>query len=118
VLFVASGALHLSGFGQINALAQSGTPDDVHVLLPAMWVAFGVDLVVMGLIVAAIGYENSTGGRFALAAVALGTCAGAVAQLTFFGFIAPTALLLLDGALAIACALIREPRRRRTSSSA
>jgi len=119
VMLLASGALHLAAYsGNISPLAQSATPDDVRALLPALWLTVGVDLVVMGLVVAGIGFENSTGGRWALAAVALGSWAGVVLHLTFFGFIAPTALLLLDGALALTCACIREPRRLRSTTGA
>jgi hypothetical protein len=118
VLLVATGALHLGAYpGSIAPLAASA-PDDVRHLLPAVWLAVGIDLVVMGLIVAAIGYENSTGSRLALAAVALCPLGGVVMHLMFFGFIQPTALLLLDGVLALACAIVREPRRRRSTTGA
>jgi len=116
ILLIVSGALHLSVFsGSISPLAQSATPEDIRAILPASWLAFGIDLIVLGLVVAAIGIENATGGRYALAAIALAPLGAAALQLVYFGFIAPTALLLLDGVLAMACAWIREPRKRRSS---
>jgi hypothetical protein len=107
VLFAATGALHLSAFGAINGLAASATPADVHVLLPALWIAVGVDLVAAGLVIAAVAIERSTGGGLVLAATAIIPLGGVVIHLVYFGFLAPTALLLADGVLAIACAVIR-----------
>jgi hypothetical protein len=115
-LLIITGALHLSGFGSINTLAQSTNVADVKVLVPVLWLATGIDMIVMGLIVGAIGYENSTGGRLALAVVAISPIVMAVLQLIYFGFIPPTALLFLDGGMVLICAWMREPRRRRTSS--
>jgi hypothetical protein len=107
VLFVASGALHLSAFSAINSLAASATPADVHVLLPALWIAVGVDLIAAGLVIAAVAIERSGGGGLVLAAAATVPLGGVVVHLIFFGFLPPTALLLADGVLAAACAVIR-----------
>src|SRR5262245_4978806 len=117
-LLLITGALHLSAAGQIGALASSATPPDVRALLPLLWIAFGIDLVMLAFIVGAIGYENSTGGRLALAAVAIGPIGAAVLQVIYLGFIPPTALLFLDGVMALACAWMREPRRRRSTTGA
>src|SRR5262249_35457284 len=111
-----TGALHLSAAGQIGTLASSASPADVRVLLPLLWMAIGVDLVMLAFIVAAIGYENSTGGRFALAAVAIGPIGAAGLKSIYLIFISPTALLFLDGVMALVCAWMREPRRRRSTS--
>jgi len=114
-VFVASGGLHLSAFGQINGMAQTATPPNVHVLMPALWLAVGIDLIATGVIVGLVALENSNGGRYVLFAAALGPWAGAVLQIVYFGFMAPTTLLLACGALAVAAGVVREPRRRRSS---
>ena len=115
VCLVATGVLHLSGFGQINALAQATTAD-VRALLPLLWISFGVDLIATGAIVALVGLENSNGGRYVLFAAALCPWGAAVLQVIYLGFIGPTAVLVLDGALAMVAAIMREPRRRRSSA--
>lgn len=117
-LLVITGAIHLSAFGQINAMAQSATPADVHAVLPPLWLAVGVDMLATGLIVALVALENSNGGRYVLFAAAISPTAAAVLQMVFLGFIPPTAILLLDGALALAAAVVREPRRRRSTTGA
>jgi hypothetical protein len=116
-LLVVTGGLHLSGFGQVNALAQA-TTTDVRVLLPLLWISFGVDLIATGLIVALVGLENSNGGRYVLFAAAICPWGAAVLQMIYLGFIPPTAVLLLCGAMAIAAAIVREPRRRRSTIGA
>lgn len=117
-LLVASGGLHLSAYAQINALAQSSGVTELHALVPVLWLVMGVDLVTVGLIVGLVAFENSNGGRYVLFAVAICPLGAALLQMVYLGFIAPTALLLLDGAMAIASATVREPRRRRSTTGA
>ena len=117
-LLIVTGGLHLSGFGSINAMAQSATPDQIHALLPSLWLAIGVDLIAIGLIVGLVAIENSNGGRYVLFAAAICPWGAALVQIAYFGFIPPTALLLLDGAMAIASAVVREARRRRSTIGA
>ena len=112
VLLVATGALHLTAFGAINTLAQASA--DVKPLLPLLWVGVGVDLIATGIIVALVGLENSNGGRYVLFAAAMCPWAAALLQIIYLGFVGPTAMLLLDGGLAIAAASLRESRRRRS----
>jgi len=114
-LMALTGLLHLSGYSGVNAAAQATGSADVQQLLPLLWLVVGVDLVVTGLIVALVAFENSNGGRLVLFAAAISPIAAAGLQVVYLGFIPPTALLLLDGALAIASAVWREPRRRRSS---
>jgi hypothetical protein len=115
-LLIGSGGMHLSAFGQINAMAQSADPADVHVLLPALWLSCGIDFIATGVIVGVVALENSNGGRWVLFAAAITPLAGAVVQILYFGFIAPAAALLLCGAMAVASAIVREPRRRRSTT--
>jgi hypothetical protein len=117
-LLIVSGGLHTSAFGLINAMAQSASPADARVLLPMLWIAFGVNLMVAGAIVALVALENSNGGRYVLFAASLCPLSGAVLQVAYVGFSAQVALLLLVGALAIASAIVREPRRRRSTTGA
>jgi hypothetical protein len=117
-LLIVTGGMHLSVFGHINGIAQSATPADVQALMPPLWLAIGVDLIATGIIVALVGLENSNGGRYVLFAAAICPWGVAVLQLIYLGFIPPTAILLLDGALAIAAAVVREPRRRRSTTGA
>jgi hypothetical protein len=111
-LLVASGILHLAVYGEIGALARSASPDDARLLLPALWVAIGIDLIVMGAVVAMVGIENSRGGRFVLFAAAALPAGSVVVHLLFLGFLAPTGLLMADAAVTLAAGVVREPRRR------
>ena len=104
VLYVVTAAWHQSGLASISALAAQG-PRGLQPLVAALWVSFGVSLVVLALIIALCARSASPDRRLVLAAAALGPLSGAVLQLAYHGFIAPTALLLLDAAVAFAAAV-------------
>jgi hypothetical protein len=116
VMLVVTGVLHSAAYGQVSRMAGSVGSADVQALLPLLWTVFGIDLIGLGVVVAVVGLENSNGGRWVLFASAICPIGAAIGQMVFLGFEPPTALLLLNGALAIAAGTMREPRRRRAMS--
>ena len=89
--------------GQISKLAAA-TTGDAGTLLPMLWVAFGVTLAVAALIVGLVAWRLARGDQWILAATALLPLSAAALQVTYIGYIPPTALLLLDGLLVLVSA--------------
>jgi hypothetical protein len=96
--FLATAALHSTGYSSVVSLASEvqGTMGD---LMPALWLAFAVDLAVLGLIVGVLAVRAPQGARPILVVIALCPFAAAALQLRFIGFIPPTALLIGLGVL-------------------
>ena len=95
--------LHGSGYPQIVALAGASGAD-VKVLMPALWLAFSLHYLVFGILVLfAAGSRNPLSARL-LAVAALGPLVDALLQVIYLGFIPPTAVLLIVGALGLAAA--------------
>ena len=103
--FLATAALHGSGYGPVNRLAEDG-PAGLRALVPALWLAFSGDLVVLGLIVGAVACRPSTVGRIILVIASLCPAGVAALQLRFLGFVPPTAILLALGALTMVAAAV------------
>ena len=95
--------LHTVATPQINELATS-LPGDSSVLLPLLFVAFGITLGLAGILTALVSVRAGKGDHRLLAVIALFPLAGAALQMIYIGFIAPTALLLLDGLLVLGTA--------------
>ncbi len=104
ILYIITAVWHQSGLSSITALAATG-PAGLQPLVPALWVAFGVSLVLLALIIMACARSTSPDRRAILALAALGPLSGAVLQIVYLGFIPPTALLLLDTAVGFAAAV-------------
>lgn len=105
--FLATAWLHSTGYGSVKELARGSHPD-LQAVAPALWLAFSVDLVVVGLIVAVIAIRPTPVGRVILAIAACSPLAGAGLQLVFIGFVPPTAILLVLGTITLlAAALLR-----------
>ncbi len=51
--FFATAALHGSGYASVTRLAAEGSPE-LGLLVPALWLVFSLDLMVLGMIVAAL----------------------------------------------------------------
>lgn len=101
--YLVSAGLHSTGYGMIVRMAEQAPPD-LGTLAPAMWLAFSLDLTVVGLIVGAVAIRPSRWGRLILVIAALCPIGAAGLQLKFLGFIPPTALLLGTGGLALLAA--------------
>ena len=117
-LLIISGGLHLMPYAQISTLAHNSGSPDIQVLLPMLWLAFGVTVIVTGVIVGVVALENSSGGKYVIAAAALVPWSGAILQVMFVGAgaLGPTLLLVLDGIAVVVASYYREGRRRRSSS--
>lgn len=103
--FLATAWLHSTGYDSVTELAGTGPPD-LEMLMPALWLSFSFDLVVVGLIVAAIAWRPSAAGRAVLAIAALAPLAAAGLQLRFIGFIPPTAILIALGGITLTAAAV------------
>jgi hypothetical protein len=70
-------------------------------VMPALWLVFSSDLVVLGLIVGALALRPSEVARPILTIAALCPIIAAGLQLWFIGFVPPTALLIALGVLTL-----------------
>ena len=100
--FLATAALHASGYDAVAAMAAE--TQALAVLVPMLWLGFAADLVVLGLIVAVVAWRPVEGGRSVLSIVGLGPLAAAGLQYRYIGFIPPTALLVVLGLFTLATA--------------
>lgn len=103
VALIATATLHTMATPQITKLAES-VPGDSGVLLPLGFIAFGITLALAGILTALVSLRAGKGDHLILAVVAMFPLAGAALQMVYIGFIAPTALLLLDGLLVLGTA--------------
>ncbi len=101
--FIGTAALHSTGYDSISQLSV-GTPHKLQILIPALWLAFSLDLTVLGLIVAVISWQHPPGSRLILAIAALCPIGAALLQIRFLGFIPPTGILLGVGGIALVAA--------------
>lgn len=102
------------GFGGTAALHATGydwvTRESVRVagflgrVLPALWLAFSVDMVLLGLILAVVALRPSRTARPIILIAALCPLSAAALQLCFVGFIPPTGVLLGVGVLTLVSA--------------
>lgn len=101
--FVGTAVLHGTGYRAVATLA-AGSPGGLDALVPAMWLAFSLDLAVVGLIIAVVAWKRSRDGGLILALGSLCPFGAAVLQIVFLGFIPPTAILLVVGGVTLAAA--------------
>jgi len=103
--FLGTAGLHSTGLGSARELAASaqGPFRDV---IPALWLAFSVDLCVLGLVVAAAAARPIGPARFVLVFAAASPVGAAILQLRYIGFIPPTAILLTVGLIAVLSAVV------------
>lgn len=94
-LLFATASFHLSAYSSVLAR----TPTDVRRLLAALWVSGGVSLVLSGMLAVAATPLFVVRRRAILGIAALTPLSIAVLQIIYLGFLAPTALLLLDTAV-------------------
>ena len=101
--FVGTSALHGTGYSATIQLAEQG-PAQLRALAPALWLAFSLTLLVLGLIIGVVAIRPAATGRLILVISASYPIGAAMLQLRFLGFIPPTGLLLGVGALALVAA--------------
>lgn len=101
--FIATAVLHSTGFRAVTRLSQTAAAE-LRALVPALWLVFSFDLVILGLIVAVVTFRPSAPGRIIVATAALCPIGAACLQLWFLGFVPPTAILFGIGALALTSA--------------
>jgi hypothetical protein len=106
--FLGTAALHSTGFDSVVQLVAQ-LPSDLVAVMPAVWLVFSLDLVIIGLIVAAVAYRPAPPGRFILVVAAFCPLGAAALQLVFIGFVFPTAILLTVGALTLGAAVLLVP---------
>lgn len=111
--FLATAGLHSTGYDAVTRLAAD-VPSDLGPVMPALWLMFSIDLVIIGLIVAIVAYRPAPAARIMLVVAALSPLAAAGLQLRFIGFVPPTAILLAVGAVTLGAAAVlpqesREP---------
>jgi hypothetical protein len=103
--YLATAWLHGTGFGPVTAAAALGPPE-LAALVPALWLSFSLDLVVLGLIAAVVAWRPSAAGRLVLAVAALTPLGAAGLQMRFLGFIPPTGLLIALGSITLTAATL------------
>ena len=107
--FLGTAALHSTGYDSIVHMAKN-VPGFLGHVMPALWLAFSLDLTVLGLIVGILALRPADVGRPILVIAALCPLAAAGLQLKFIGFIPPTGLLIALGVLTWASAAMWSPR--------
>lgn len=101
--FIATAALHSTGYKSVTQLAMR-SPAELQALVPALWLAFALDLTVVGLIVGVVALRPGATGRLILGMGAACPLSAAGLQLWFLGFIPPTGILLGIGGLTLVAA--------------
>jgi hypothetical protein len=103
--FFATAAIHSTGYDSVTALAAQG-PEDMQALMPALWLAFSFDLIVIGLILGVVAFRPARSSRLIVAVAALCPLGAVALQLRFIGFILPTAILLVLSTLTLTAASV------------
>jgi hypothetical protein len=103
--FFATAAIHSTGYASVAALAAQG-PTDMQALMPALWLAFSFDLIVIGLILGVVAFRPARSSRLIVAVAALCPLGAVALQLRFIGFILPTAILLVLSTLTLTAASV------------
>jgi len=105
--YLATAALHSTGYGSVVELATD-VPSDLGHLIPALWLVFSLDLAVVGLIVGVVAWKQPVASATILFIAALQPIGAAALQLWSIGFVPPTAILLVVAVTTlVAAALLR-----------
>lgn len=98
-LLFGTAGFHLSAYSSVVSRA----PEDLRPLMATLWVAGGASLVIAALLTVALTPLFNVRRRALLGIAALTPLSIALCQIAYLGFLAPTALLLLDaGVLLVA----------------
>jgi hypothetical protein len=111
-LLFGTAVFHLSVYESVTAQAST----NLRPLMAAAWVAVGISLVLSGLLAVAATPLFVVRRRALLLIAALTPVSIAVLQLTYLGFIPPTALLLLDGVVLIAAGELGRSQQERPAA--
>lgn len=103
--YLATAALHLTGYGSVAELAGD-VPSGLGPLIPGLWLMFSLDLAVLGLIVAVVAWHRPQASRWILVIAGLQPLGAASVQLRYIGFVPPTALLLALACVTLAAAAL------------
>ncbi len=98
-------ALHGTGYPSI-ARAAARVQGVLGAAIPALWLRFSLDLLVVGLIVGTVAARPGRSARVILGLAALCPLGAAGLQIRFIGFVGPTAILLVVAAATIAAAAV------------
>jgi len=96
--FLGTAALHSTGYGSVVRQAKD-VPGIMGDVMPALWLAFSLDLTVIGAIVGVVALRPRDVARPILVIAALCPLSAAGLQLRFIGFVPPTGILLFLGIL-------------------
>lgn len=107
--YVVTAWIHSTGFDGVTALAAEG-PEEMVLLMPALWLAFSLDLIVLALILALSAFRPARRMKWVVGIAAFCPLGAAALQVRYIGFIPPTAILLTIGTLAVAAAVVMDPR--------
>lgn len=105
--FLATAVLHGSGTSVVRLAQES--PGVLRQVVPALWLAFSVDLSVVGLIVAIAAFRPAASSRSILAVASACPLSAAGLQVRYIGFVLPTAILITVGLLTLAGAAVLPP---------
>ena len=94
-LLFATAGVHLSAYASVVAQA----PADLRPLIAALWVAGGLSLIIAALLAVAATPLFIVRRRALLGIAALTPLSIAAVQIAYLGFLAPTALLIVDTAV-------------------
>jgi hypothetical protein len=103
--FVGTAALHATGYPSVTRLS-SEVRGRLGAAIPGLWLAFSVDLAVLGMIMGVVALRPGPGTRLILALASLCPLSAAALQMHFLGFIPPTAILLGVGLTAAAACVV------------
>lgn len=101
--FVATAALHSSGFGAVVS-ASEPAPADVRSVVAPLWLAFGFHYAAFGFVLGALIPLGGRALRRALVLAVIPPVVDAGLQIRYFGFIPPTAVLLFLAAVSVIAA--------------
>lgn len=103
--YLGTALLHSTGYSSVVELAAE-VPSDLGALMPALWLAFSLDLAVVGLIVGVVAWRRPQAGSLILVIASLQPLGTASLQLRYIGFVPPTAILLAVAAVTLAAATL------------
>lgn len=108
--YLGTALLHSTGYRSVAELAAE-VPSDLGPLMPALWLAFSLDLAVVGVIVGVVAWSRPRVGSLILVISSFQPVGAASLQLRYIGFVPPTAILLAVAAVTLAAAALlrRDP---------
>lgn len=103
--FLGTAGLHSTGYDSAVRLAEQ-VPGVIGEVIPMIWLAFSIDLAVIGLIVGILVVRPRDVARPILVVSSICPFAAAGLQLASIGFVPPTAILIGLGIVTLAGAVV------------